>query len=463
MLDMRNENNRQVIFIIILMIAIFGGGTAGYIVIEDYSFSDAIFMTIITVTTVGFGEVQPLTPEGRIFTSALILLGFASLAFAVHIIMGAIINRVINSTSEIKKMEKQISKLKEHYIICGFGRVGMAAVEKFKQSGTDFVVIDTLSDDLSGNNEEQILHLKGDALDEDTLINASIKSASGLLALLPSDADNLYITLTARELNPTLHIIARAEGTGSEKKLLQAGADSVISPFTAAGRKIAANMLAATINPQMIQDTLHVQHTVPQWIEVMEGSSMVLQTIGEVAAEMKHKVFGLRRKETDYLDPEYSIKLEIDDKLLVMATENSYSEEQEIKTHVPQKIVIVDDNPVVLKLYSRLLRRSGFVPLSATKGSDALQLILDEKPDAAVIDFMLPVISGIEICKNIRKKPEYDNVKLILFTGDDDNNTRERAMKAGANAVVIKGPESSELIETVIYLLKQGELQKNVA
>ncbi len=431
--------------------------------IEGFSPAEAFYMTIITVTTVGFGEVQPLSHAGRMFTSALILLGFAGLAFTVHQIMETVIGKLLNSNSEIKKMKKQISELKNHYIICGFGRVGLAAVEKFNEAGAQFVVIESRSESIERNDQTEFLHLMGNALEEEMLIKAGIKSAAGLLALLPSDADNLYITLTARELNPTLHIIARAEGQGAEKKMLQAGADGVISPFTTAGKKIAGNMLAATKNPQLGHEAIHIHRAEPQWIEVLDGSSMVGQTIGEVAAEMKRKVFGLRREATDYLDPEYSLRLKAGDRLLIIGETVTELEKQALKRSAPQKIVIVDDNPIVLKLYTRLLRRAGFVPFTATKGNDALQLILDEKPEAAVIDFMLPVISGIEICEKVRRNPEYDDVKLILFTGDEDKKTRARAMKAGANAVVLKGPEASELIETVIYLLRQGNIMEDGA
>ena len=129
--------------------------------------------------------------------------------------------------------------------------------------------------------------------------------------------------------------------------------------------------------------------------------------------------------------------------------------EQPVQKPKPQTVAIVDDNPVILKLYMRLLHRAGFVPLTAKNGSEAVKLIIEEKPDAAVIDFMLPVLSGIEVCKKVRAERTCDHVKLILFTGDEQAETRERALKAGANAVVIKSPQASELVETVIYLLQQ--------
>ena len=389
------------------------------------------------------------------FTSILILFGFASLAFVGRTFAENFFSKLISSNPEKKKMLKEISLLNSHYIICGFGRVGEAVAEKLQACGARFVSIEADPDSCQKLKENNYLYIEGDAINDAVLESAGIKNAIGVLAILPSVPDNLFITLTARELNLTLNIIARADNAASEKRLLQGGADSVISPYTSAGHQIAANMLAVAGNLAPEQQSIHIMKAVPEWIDVLEGSRMLGQTIGEISNEMKQKVFGLRRLDRDYLDPDYSWKIEAQDKLLVIEDRAENVTEQAVQKPKPQTVVIVDDNPVILKLFTRLLHRAGFIPLIAKNGSEAVKLIIEEKPDAAVIDFMLPVLSGIEICKKVRAERTCDHVKLILFTGDEQAETRERALKAGANAVVVKSPQASELIETVIYLLQQ--------
>lgn len=458
-MEIFRTHNRQMVTALLLLLVVILGGTLGYSQLEGYGLVDGFYMTIITITTVGFGEIHPLSTGGRIFTSILILFGFASLAFIGQTFAENFVSKLMSANSEKKKMLKEISLLNSHYIICGFGRVGEAVAEKLQTCGVRFVFIEANLDSCQKLKENNYLYIEGDAINDAALESAGIKKANGLLAILPSVPDNLFITLTARELNPVLHIIARANNAASEKRLLQGGVDSVISPYTSAGYQIASNLLAAAGSVDIAQHSIPVIEAVPQWFDVLEGFGMIGQTIGQLSKEMKHKVFGLRRLNRDYLEPDYSWEIEAQDKLLVLEDWGDKVNEQTVQKPKPQTVVIVDDNPVILKLYTRLLHRAGFVPHTAKNGSEAVKLILELKPDAAVLDFMLPVLSGIEICKKVRTERTCDNVKLILFTGDEEAETRERALKAGANAVVVKSPQASELIETVISLLQQN--QKN--
>ncbi len=446
--------DKKVLFALFYLLVLLGGGTTGYVLLEDYSIADGLYMTIITITTVGFGEVKQLSSVGRFFTSILILIGFVSLAFIGREIVETILNKLLSSKAEKRKMKKNISMLKSHYIICGFGRVSAAAVERLSEHNTKFVIIESNPANLQTMQEKNYLYIEGNAVDEDILESSGIKKAAGLLAILPSDPDNLFITLTGREMNPTLYIIARAQNPASENKLVQAGADNVISPYTTAGKKIAANMLSATGISDKSQKQNQITNVVSHWIEVQHGSGMIGQNVGEISRKMEQTIFGLRRQDRDYLNPDDSLNLEVADKLLILDEQDDNAAEQ-IHKKIPQKVIIVDDNPIILRLYTKLLRRAGFIPLTATNGRDALQIIFNEKPDAAVIDFMLPVISGLEICKKIRADSSYDRMKLILFTSNHESETKKQAMEAGANAVVVKGPEASELIETVIDLLKK--------
>lgn len=252
--------------------------------------------------------------------------------------------------------------------------------------------------------------------------------------------------MSARELNPTLHIISRAEDLSSEHKILRAGADNVISPFASAGIRIAEDLLIAT-GKQANKAPL-----VSQWIETQKGSSMAGASIEEVSRQMGTRIFGLRRSGQDTIFSEPDVSLHQGDQLLVLQDLN---EPQTVgETVSPHKIVIIDDNPVILRLYSRLLQKARFVPLTATNGREGLALILKENPTVAVIDYILPLLSGIEICKEIRRQPEYAEVKLLLFTADERPEIQQQALAAGTDMVIRKGPESSEIIEAVQLVIK---------
>lgn len=445
----------RILISLLLLLILFAGGTIGYSIIEGYSITEGLYMTIITVTTVGFGEVKPLSDQGRLFTSFLILIGFASLAFVGHHIVETILQKIINSKSENRRMKKNISLIKSHFIICGFGRVGASAANILYENDAKFVIIESNPANIPSIQEKNYLFVEGNATDEEVLKNANIKKAAGLLATLPSDPDNLYITLTAREMNPTLHIITRAQQKESEKKLLQAGADSVISLYSTAGKQIAEDMLSGTgKTPNKSINVERNLKAMSRIIEIKQGSGMIGQYVGDISKEMGREIYGVRRSGRDFLLPDKTLKIQVDDKLFIIDEQEEYIENQSLKNS-SKKIVIVDDNPIILRLFTRLLQRAGFVPITASNGQDALNLILDKKPDAAIIDFMLPVMSGIEICEAIRKDSSYDKVKLILFTSDQDSKTKKRALDAGANAVVVKGVEAQELIETVVNLLKK--------
>ena len=446
--------NNRIVIALILCLAIIAIGTSGYMLIEGYTLFEGLYMSIITITTVGFGEVKPLSGVGRGFTIFLILIGFGSLAFAGHALVESLLERVQEGRSEIKKMKKHISLLKSHYIISGFGRVGAAATEHLKTAGSDFVIIETNPTQLQEVRGKGYCYVEGDATHENVLLEAGVKSARGLLALLNSDPDNLFIVLTTRELNPTLHIIARAEEASSEKKILQAGADSVISPFATAGKQIADDILAATGKQTELSKSSIGTNAAPQWIKVQDKLSVLGETISEVSGKMGREVVGLRRNGRDFIFPDLETKLESTDMLLVI--DERQDEKNQLENHQlkPQKLVIIDDNPVILRLYTRLFQKAGFHPMTAADGREGLDLIIREKPVAAVIDFMLPVMSGIEICQGVRENEDCQGIKLILFTADKQPETRKSALNAGADAVVIKSPEASEVIETVVQILK---------
>jgi voltage-gated potassium channel len=349
-------------------------------------------------------------------------------------------------------MKKQIARLKNHHIICGYGRVGKVAAQHLSEAGASFVVIDSSPTIYDQLQELGYPCIEGDATRESVLMEARIKGASGLLALVQSDPHNLFIVLSARELNPTLHIIARSEDKYTEKKILKAGADAIISPFESAGRQIADNLLVATggNNKLSAMDQVKLQ---PEWIVVNEGSGMINELIGDIARTMRHDIIGLRRGDTDRLQPTDETVILAGDQLLVISERSETVVLEEGLQVVPKKIVIVDDNPVIVRLYARLFQKAGFHPLTADSGDAGLALILREQPAAAVIDFMLPGLSGLEVCRRVRQEHRGEPIKLVVFTADDNQNLRASCLEAGADDVIVKSSESSEIISVITRLV----------
>ena len=224
-------------------------GVLGYKIIADYSWIDALYMTVITVTTVGYGEVNPLTPEAKLFTVILILCSVVIVGYAIAVITEYIISRNTYDTIKHKKVQKQIDKLSSHIIVCGYGRNGQQAVEKLRAYNKAFVIIDNNDDIVERYEDSNTLFVKGNANEDEILINAGVERASTLISALPDDADNLFVVLSARQLNQGLKIISRAEYETSQKKLKLAGADNVIMPNRIGGD----HMASLVVVPDLIE------------------------------------------------------------------------------------------------------------------------------------------------------------------------------------------------------------------
>lgn len=223
------------------------GGAIGYMVIEGWPLMDALYMTVITLSTVGYSEVQGLSPTGRIFTIVLIILGVGFVFYLAGSVIQFMLEGRIREILGRRILEKKIRVQKGHYIICGYGRVGSSVCEALGSKPLDIVVIERDPARVAKLNERNILHVPGEATDEENLIKAGVQRARGLVAALKTDSDNVYITLSARELNPDLFIMARAGEERSEKKLLAAGANKVICPYRMGAHRMAQTILRPTV------------------------------------------------------------------------------------------------------------------------------------------------------------------------------------------------------------------------
>ena len=222
-------------------------GIAGYMGIEGWNFLDALYMTVITLSTVGFKEVHDLSDAGKLFTMAFIIFGVSVIGYFVGSLAQIMFEGQFQRIIGRKKVEKQVDELKDHYIICGFGRMGSLICREFSAKPLPFVIVERNLDVIETLKEDRYLFLHGNATDDETLLKAGIKRAKGLISVVTSDSENVYITLTARGLNPDLFILARAGEEGSEIKLKRAGANKVISPYLIGGSRMAQAILRPNV------------------------------------------------------------------------------------------------------------------------------------------------------------------------------------------------------------------------
>ena len=228
-----------------LILLIISFGTFGYMFIEGWQFFDGLYMTIITLTTVGYREVHDLSFRGQLFTIVLIIGGVGTVFYALSTGAKIILEGELQEIFGRKRLEKKIKDLKDHYIICGYGRMGRIIARELEEKHIDFVAIE--KDDDTAFEKEDTLIYRGDATKDEVLKELGIDRARGLISVLPTDAENMYVVLSARELNPKLTIVARAGDEGSEKKLVRAGADRVVSPYYIGGLRIAHTVLKPAV------------------------------------------------------------------------------------------------------------------------------------------------------------------------------------------------------------------------
>ncbi len=233
---------------LILLIILILSGTLGYMFFEDMNFWDSIYLTVVTVSTVGYGDIVATHPAGRLFSVLLIMAGVGYVMYTFGLLAESMIEGQLKQIFARRKMHKQIAGLKEHYIICGFGRIGRVICEILQDNNRPFVVVERDEAVLKEIEQLGYFELAGEAAEDEVLINAGIKRARGLIAVVSSDADNLFITLTARGLNPDLFILTRSTGArGVETKLLRAGASKVISPYYIGARRMAQLVIRPTV------------------------------------------------------------------------------------------------------------------------------------------------------------------------------------------------------------------------
>jgi voltage-gated potassium channel len=335
LVNLVNKDKIRVALFGLLIIILFG--TLGYHLIEGWDFLESLYTTIQTISTVGYGDFTPQTGEGKLFTIVLIIFGVGTMLYTVGMLAETMVEGRLRALTGKGKQGKMIEKIKNHYIICGCGRIGQLICRELKADKMDFVVIDSDPEVIQKIEEEGFVYYRGDATQDKSLLGAGIKRAKGIVCVLPTDAENLYVILTAKELNPNIYVLSRSEEEESEHRLLRAGADRVMSPYILGGMRMAM----AILRPAML-DFIEIT-TSRQSLElrmeemsVCDGSPIIGKSLEE--SEIRHN-FGLIivavKKDSGKMifNPLASYVIEKGDKLIAMGEDENVSRFTKVCVH----------------------------------------------------------------------------------------------------------------------------------
>jgi voltage-gated potassium channel len=299
-------------------------GIAGYMLIEHWNLLDAFYMTIITISTVGYLEVHQLSTAGQLFTASLIVVGVGTMLYGFGVFAQVLTDNTFIEYRRQRQLENRLSQLRDHFIICGYGRIGTQIVIEFEEHRVPYAVIDQTDEALGRLHREGRLHVEGDAASEEILKQAGIERARGLISAVDSDERAVYVTLAARALNPTLYIISRAGRPESIRRLELAGANRVISPYRMAGHRMAE----LAVRPALVDvlDTLHhggSEIGIEEMI-VSGGMAAVGRTISDVGLldPSGARILALRRGDgTLHVNPSGELRLQEGDLVIALGSE----------------------------------------------------------------------------------------------------------------------------------------------
>lgn len=299
-------------------------GTLGYMAIEGWNFLDSLFMTVTTLTTVGYGEVHPLTVAGRIYTMVLLLLGVGLILYIMTDVAELLVEANPTAYFIRRRMKDSIAKLSGHQIVCGFGRTGTEVARLFKHNRVPFVIVEQDADLVKQAHEQGFLALQGDATQDEMLTEANVQHASGIICTLPDDAANTFITLSAKGLNEKVTVVCRAASPGSEAKMIRAGAHSVISPYIICGRR-----MATAVTHPLVLEFLDVAMHSPSYdlrleqVKIGSDSSFVGSTLKDANIKQTSgaMVLAVNQRGTLVTNPAPEYVFQSDDELIVLGAD----------------------------------------------------------------------------------------------------------------------------------------------
>jgi voltage-gated potassium channel len=327
---------RRILLTAGLLCIALAGGTTGFVLIEGYSWFDAFYMTLTTITTVGYQELRPLSRSGRIFNSFLIFFGVSAMFVAVGAMTQTIVELELEDRYGKRRKRRMISSLQDHFIVCGFGRVGRHASYEFQRAKIPFLVIDNNEARVARAANSGMLAVAADATQDDSLREAGVLRAKGLIAALPSDAENLFIILSAKALNAKLTVVTRASEEEAGEKLLRAGADTVFTPYALAGRQLADSLL----RPHVVEFLNFVRsnigpHVTMEQVRVPQKADLRSKSVQQVSGLLNSEVvvLAIRREggETIFNPPPES-KVAAGDFLIVVGERSALEKLEKILT-----------------------------------------------------------------------------------------------------------------------------------
>lgn len=294
-------------------------GTVGYVVVEGWGVIDGLYMTVITLTTVGFTEVHPLDDAGRIFTLSVLVMGVSLIAVTFSLSAQLIQEGALGDRGRRRRMSKRIEELQSHYIVCAYGRVGTTVARQLESEGVPFVVIDRLEDLEERMARDGVTYMIGNPSDESVLQAAGVARARGLVSAVDDDADSVFVTLAARALNPSIYIVARASTESAARALYNAGANRVISPYVNSGRDMAHQVLHRRVIDAIDVTIEGSDPLVIEELQVEEGSSLIDVALGEAIGEVK--ALAVRRNDGEVItNPNDDLILQNGDLLVLLGT-----------------------------------------------------------------------------------------------------------------------------------------------
>ena len=445
----------RVLWLVAGLLFVLAVGTCGYYFIEDrWSVADAVYMTVITISTVGFSEIHNLSSEGRVFTIVLIVLGWTTLAmFAAHFAR-VIVETEVHALVSKQKMRRRILKMTNHYIVCGYGRIGGSICTELSQRSLPFVVVEADEQRVAAIEQMGYCAIKGDATTDAVLRQAGIATAAGVVAALAADKDNLFISLAARELNPTVLVVSRAEEAGVEDRILRAGADIVVSPMKLGGQQI-AQLLVQQTSGSTIAATESPSAVLGFSLRIFRNTNDAITTVAEATAEAGALTAVAVKHQDGSVETNPAPGMEIcsGDSLILFAKDSAEKLEPIARDVEPRKILLADDHKALRLLFARKIRASGHEVITAADGLEALQFAQEHRPDLIVLDVMMPRKTGYEVCEILKGIPEMQDTPVVLYSATETEEFFTRGKECGAAASIRKTSKSSELLAKIEQLL----------